>query len=710
MLVVDGQKTRDAMRYLVFFTLICFFVLCGWLVAESGLFEAGYPGGRPCILLQQTAVNENSQAGEAPAGLQRTGEDYQQMSAVATFDAYGGPAETVGLGSIDPVSGFKYRLELDSKGAAIRRATFSEFDDRDYKNPQPLVILSPVMLAEGDEILSMANREFVFVQEKLQLPLQDLHFKSLGKVTAEDGSETARFEAVIKTSAGEPVVKVLKTYTVSPGSYLLNCSVAVENLADGELEYRFNMAGPTGLGREGFRSDMRKVVGGFVASEGEIVSSRQEIQDRFLSKKLGLKNATLKYEEAKRSGRQAQIEQAKENLQIGHNLPTRYSSAHFLWVAATNKYFAAILIPVPDEGKNYCDWITDKLGRFYNPDGDSKANSGDETVGLDLRTASNTLAPVGQADSAKTYNFQLYVGPKNKNLFDKNEQYRTLGFVQTIDFMGCCCPSSIISPLAFGILAIMKWMYGFIGNYGVVIVILVFLMRLVMHPLTKRSQVSMSKFQKLANTPEAQQIKKKYANNMAEQQKQMMELYKKYGVSPASQITMMLPMFVQMPIWVALWSAVYASIDLRGAAFLPFWITDLSAPDALVRFSTITLPLLGWKIQSLNLLPILMGVAFFLQQKLMPSQASAAANPQVAQQQKIMMIIFPLMFPVMLYTAPSGVNLYIMASTFAGVFEQYVIRKHIREKEEQEAQGLVAVTSKTGGKVKKKKPKPFYKW
>jgi YidC/Oxa1 family membrane protein insertase len=197
---------------------------------------------------------------------------------------------------------------------------------------------------------------------------------------------------------------------------------------------------------------------------------------------------------------------------------------------------------------------------------------------------------------------------------------------------------------------------------------------------------------------------------MAEQQKQMMELYKKYGVSPASQITMMLPMFVQMPIWIALWSAVYASIDLRGAAFLPFWITDLSAPDALVRFSMITLPLLGWKIQSLNLLPILMGVAFFLQQKLMPSQASAAANPQVAQQQKIMMIIFPLMFPVMLYTAPSGVNLYIMASTFAGVFEQYVIRKHIREKEEQEAKGLVAVTSKTGGKVKKKKPKPFYKW
>jgi YidC/Oxa1 family membrane protein insertase len=168
-----------------------------------------------------------------------------------------------------------------------------------------------------------------------------------------------------------------------------------------------------------------------------------------------------------------------------------------------------------------------------------------------------------------------------------------------------------------------------------------------------------------------------------------------------------LPMMVQMPVWIALWSAVYASIDLRGAAFLPFWITDLSVPDALVRFSTITVPLLGWKIESLNLLPILMGVAFYLQQKLMPSQA--AANPQVAQQQKMMMIMMPLLFPLMLYKAPSGVNLYIMSSVFAGVIEQRVIKKHIREREEAESAGLVAVTSKTGGKVKKKKPKPFYK-
>jgi membrane protein insertase Oxa1/YidC/SpoIIIJ len=64
----------------------------------------------------------------------------------------------------------------------------------------------------------------------------------------------------------------------------------------------------------------------------------------------------------------------------------------------------------------------------------------------------------------------------------------------------------------------------------------------------------------------------------------------------------------------------------------------------------------------------------------------------------------------MLYQAPSGVSLYIMASSFAGAIEQYVIKKHIREKEEAESRGLVEVTSKTGGKIKKKKPKPFIKY
>ena len=675
-------------RIVLVLVVVGFVVFCGWLVVESGLdfhFRGNDKGaaGQSCILLQKTMANEKGEPAGAPAGKN----ERLEAADFTTFEAVGGLPQTVTLGAADPETedpdiGFKLQLELSSKGAAIRRATFSNgndngFDDRDYKDPQPLVILSPVSRPDGGEILSMANKGFqndALVQQKLELRLQDLDWKSFGVEKDYDGSQTAQFEAVIKVKdTGEPVFNLIKTYKVTPGSYLLECKLTIENLSDIEQKVRFNLTGPIGLGREGVRGDMREAVAGFRDSKGQITSEKRDAKKLRKAKKIDDRRLTK-------------------------------GSDRFLWVAAVNKYFAAIVVPVPEEGKNYCDWVTDKTGRYYNPDGDERSDSGDETIGVDLKIGSRTLAPTGQADSAKVYNFQLYVGPKDKSLFDKNELYRKLGFVHTITFRICCCPASIISPLAFGILALMKWMYGFVANYGVVIIILVLLFRMAMHPITKKSQVSMSKFSKLA--PKAEEIKKKYANNKAEMNKQMMALYKKQGASPIMGI---LPMMVQMPIWIALWSAIYASIELRGAPFLPFWITDLSVPDALVRFATVTVPLLNWKIKSLNLLPLLMGVAMYLQQKLMPRQAAAATNPQMAQQQKMMMIMFPLFLPLVLYNAPSGVNLYIMASTFAGVFEQHVIRKHIREKEQAESKGLVAVTSKTGGKVKKKKPKPFYK-
>ncbi|MHC4075918.1 MAG: membrane protein insertase YidC [Planctomycetota bacterium] len=648
--------------------LTSFIVFCGWLIVETPCFDnAGQVKSGPCILLQQETTNQLEWSESPPA------EETAEFKAadIVNFTADSAPSAAVELGSIDPASGFKFKLELTSKGAAIRRAILSEFDDRDYKNPQPFVLLSAVQLP-GREVLSMASADLVFTREKMRLRLDKLNWTTQPIENSAYYTQTARFEAIIKAD-GRAALKITKTYTVNPGSYHLQISQTVENLSESVHKVRFNLSGPVGLGREAIRMDMRKAVAGFREQNGQVASVR--LDTKKLSKATTLEDRRL-------------------------NKP----GSNFLWLAATNKYFAAILVPEPDPGKEFCNWVIDKTGRFYNPDGDQKRNSGDETVGVDLKIASTTLAPAGQPESSRVYNFQFYLGPKDKSLFDKNEFYRKLGFVQSIDFLACCCPSSIIYPMAFGILAVMKGMYSFIGNYGVVIIILVFFVRLILHPLTKKGQVSMSKMTKLA--PRAEELKKKYAGNKTELNKQLMALYREQGASP---VTGMLPMFIQMPIWIALYSAIFTSIELRGAPFLPFWITDLSAPDAAIRFATVTIPLLGWKIDSLNLLPLLMGLAFYLQQKLMPSQAAVSSNPQAAQQQKMMMFMMPLLFPIMLYKAPSGLNLYIMASTFAGVIEQYVIKKHIREKEQAEAVGLVPATSKTGGKVKKKKPKPFFR-
>ena len=654
-------------RIVLALVVVGFVAFCGWLVIESGLFEHSSQAGQSCILLQKTSESEKVAAANSVA------EEAPKIQAVDLpgFGAYGGPEESFSLGSTDPKSGYKFQLELSSKGAAIRKAVFSEFNDRDPDNPRPLEVFSPIQLGNGNEVLSMSLTNFgLFLEPKSKL-VRPFALGQMGWESFQDGPQSARFQVTIKDDKGQPVIRLIKTYNINQDSYLLDSEITVENLSGREQKFQFNLTGAGGFGKESFRTDMRKVVAGYKGADGEVESKR-------------LEKKTLR----------------KADKVEHRQLPV----TNLLWAATVNKYFAAILVPQYDEGE---EWVASVTGQLYNPDGDKKADSGDEEIGMDLRIAPGIL----ESSGTRTYKFQIYIGPKDKSLFDKNEMYSEMRFVETIDFSVCCCPASIISPLAFGILAIMKWMYGSmfgsfgIGNYGVVIIILVFLMRLIMHPITKKSQVSMSKMQKLA--PMAEEIKKKYANNKAEMNKKLMELYRQQGATP---IMGFLPMMVQMPIWIALWSAIYASIDLRGAAFLPFWITDLSVPDALVRFSTITIPWLDWKIESLNLLPLLMGLAFFLQQKLMPKQATAAANPQVAQQQKMMMIMMPLLFPLMLYKAPSGVNLYIMSSTFAGVIEQYVIRKHIREKDEAESKGLVAVTKKTGGKVKKKKPKPFFRY
>jgi YidC/Oxa1 family membrane protein insertase len=644
-----------------------FVIFCGWLVVESGLFENGRRGKTACILLQNTTGTTTSEP-NVPVLMAAE----PQPAKTVTFSTDSAPAKVITLGSTDKKSGFKFQLELSSKGAAVRSAIFSEFDDRDYKNPQPLVILSPVQFADGSEIMSLANAGFVFVKQELQLPLWKLSWKSGEVITAQNGSQSASFEAVIRDSEGKDAAKLTKAYKVFPGRYDFECALTVENLSAEEQKVRFDLTGPVGISKESARDDMKRVVGGFRDSQGAVVSTSLDV--KMLEKAKSVEDRRL--------------------VKTG---------ANFLWAAITNKYFSAILVSLPDQGKEICDWVTDRMGMAYNPDGDVRGSSGDETVGVDFKIASNTYSPAGQAGSSKVYNFRMYLGPKDKRLFDKNEYYRSLGFIQTITFMPCfCCPAQIIYPLAFGILASMEWMYRFIPNYGIVIIILVFLIRLVMHPLTKKSQVSMSKMSKLG--PQVEELKKKYGDNKAELNKRTMALYKEQGASP---IIGFLPMLVQMPIWIALYSAIYASVALRGAAFLPVWITDLAAPDALIRFPAVTLPLFG-TLDAFNLLPILMGVAFYLQQKLTPTQASP--DPQVAQQQKIMMIMMPVMFPLMLYKAPSGLNLYIMASTFAGVIEQYVIKKHIQEKEQAESLGLVDVTSKTGGKVKKKKPKPFFRF
>jgi YidC/Oxa1 family membrane protein insertase len=555
---------------------------------------------------------------------------------------------------------YKLELALTTKGAAVMSAKLRDYDNRDRKNPQPLELLSTVEKAN-----TMASTKLLLLDLGKAFPLDKLNWQSSGIIKNTDGSEKVSFYATILKDNSE-FVKLTKTYTLRPGDYLLDCTVAAANAGDAEVKISFGMLGPVEISKENERIDTRTVTTGFLSPQGSIEVTKINI------KKL-----------------------AKD---FGGKVPLFHKNADykFLWTSISNKYFTAIIRPTPqDQNELSAKWVAEKNAICYDPDG--IANSNDENIGVALQTETAAIAPKMEYICS----FQIYIGPKDRNLFNSNLLYKKLGFINVIDFQACC--GNTFSSLSFLILTAMNWLYQFIPNYGIVIIIFVFVVRILLHPITKKSQVSMMKMSKLA--PKSEEIKKKYADNKAEMNKQMMELYKEHGASP---ILGCLPMLLQMPIWIALYSAIYAGIEFRGAKFLPFWITDLSSVDALFYFPAAAekIPFIGTFIgTSFNLLPILLGVAMFGQQKLMPSSAPST-NPQAAQQQKMMLWMMPIMMLLFLYRAPSGLNLYIMSSTVAGLVEQYVIRKHIREKEEAEQAGLVPTTSKLGGKLKKKKPKP----
>lgn len=642
-------------RIAIFF-IAAYLILCTVLIFKSGVFSEQQNTDRKILAL---AAEANQPAEKTLPQISSLSEE---LTSTAQITAVSAEEQIFTLGSVLPAESdnpYKLELVLTTKGAAVTSATLRDYDNRDSKNPQPLKLLSSV-----DNANTLASAKLLLPEIGKAFPLNRLNWQSAGVNKNADGSERITFYATILKD-NRDLIKLTKIYTLRPENYLLDCTVGVENLSGGEVKTSLDMFGPVGIIREDQRTDVRTAAAGFLNSQGVVEVTKINIK--------------------------------KLIKDFGDKAPLFHKNAEFkfLWASISDKYFVSIVRPVPADSNNlYCDWIGEKYGICFDPDTMVK---NDEDIGVRLQTQTATIAPY----SRLSYNFQVYIGPKDRNLFNSVPLYKSLGFIKTIDFQACC--GDIFSSLSFAILAAMNWLHQYIPNYGIVIIIFVFVVRVLLHPITKKSQVSMMKMSKLA--PKAEEIKKKYADNKAEMQKQLGTLYKEQGMAPMLGC---LPMLLQMPIWIALYSAIYAGIEFRGAEFLPFWITDLSSPDALFALPAAVgnIPIIGSFIgTNFNLLPLLLGVSMFAQQRIMPSSAPST-NPQAAQQQKMMLWMMPVMMLVFLYRAPSGLNLYIMASTTAGVVEQYVIRKHIREKEALEEAVLVPTTSKLGGKLKKKKPKP----
>ena len=240
----------------------------------------------------------------------------------------------------------------------------------------------------------------------------------------------------------------------------------------------------------------------------------------------------------------------------------------------------------------------------------------------------------------KPHDVRVYVGPKQFDLLRAVDPE----LVRAINF-------GMFSWMVVPLLSALKWLFGFLGNYGWAIVVLTILLNLVLFYPRHRSVVAMRKMQ--AIQPEMKAIQDRYANLKAtdpakqKMNTEVMNLYRERGVNPASGCV---PMLLTMPVLLAFYSLLSMSIELRGAPFVG-WIHDLSAPDPYF------------------VIPLLMGITMFWQQRISPTSADPT-------QQRVMMIM-PIMFTAMMAFSPSGVVLYWTVSQLWAIGQQYLTNRLI---------------------------------
>lgn len=290
------------------------------------------------------------------------------------------------------------------------------------------------------------------------------------------------------------------------------------------------------------------------------------------------------------------------------------------WVGGDSHYFLAAL--VPDVSRDaQATWVAQEPGKVASA-----------TV---ARPAS--LLP----GTTLTREIQLYLGPKEPERLEavgaQLERSIQLGW-------------SWIAPVTRAFNRLLALCYSVIPNYGVAIIILTVLVRLVTAPLTHKQMESMKRLGTMQ--PRMKEIQEKFKNDRERQSQEMAKLMRETGWNPLGGC---LPMLLQFPVMIGLYYALQSSISLRQAPFV-LWIDDLSRPETLFTIPGFDLPV--------RLLPILMAASMVVQQKLTPSTSMDPA------QQRMMMVMMPLMFGFLFYTFPSGLVLYWFVSNLLAIAQQ----------------------------------------
>ena len=300
-------------------------------------------------------------------------------------------------------------------------------------------------------------------------------------------------------------------------------------------------------------------------------------------------------------------------------------NAPLSWVGFGYTYFFSALIPA--EGVEADATVVPSAGR----DG-----------GFVLETRGRVIS-----SQEPTARYQLFMGPKVLNLLKSFDR----GLEQSIDF-------GYFSFISVPMLHALHFFQTYTGNYGLAIILLTLVIKLLLWPLTQKSFVSMKRMQKLQ--PQMQRLKEKFGDDKTRLNKEMMDLYKRNKANPLGGC---LPLLLQFPFFIGFYNALLTPIELRHATFL--WIKDLSRPD----WEALPFSAFGYDV-GIPVLVLLMGASMFIQQWMSP----AVGDPN----QRRMMMLMPLVFTVIFVSFPSGLTIYWFVNNLLSILQQYLINRKER--------------------------------
>lgn len=390
---------------------------------------------------------------------------------------------------------------------------------------------------------------------------------------------------------------IKKSYTLVNGKYAVKMNINLQNMDDVIADKRIFIGAPNGL-----------------------ASTEKRLKDDMMYAKVG----TF----------------AGGDLEKGYktNGKVYKETGNFDWVAVRTKYFAFYIVPQNDK-LNYAEIVGNDITL--------EPGAKDKWKKYSLEVA---LPYLGERNADKE--FMIYLGPLEYDILKKYDY----AMHEFMDFGW-----GFIKWFSLPILKTLKWMHNYIPNYGIVLLIFAFLIKIIVYPLTHKSYESMQKMQ--AIQPKLKELQEKYKNDPQKLNQATMAMYKTEGVNPMGGC---LPMLIQMPLLFGLFIVFRTTIELRGEGFM-LWITDLSAPDTVYTFpGNFSLPLYG---NTVNILPLVMGVTMFIQQKM------TVTDPK----QKMMVYFMPIFLTLLFNSFPSGLNLYYALFNALSILQQkYLTPKKVQ--------------------------------